>query len=513
MRGAFRGRQRVHDWQYENWDIGVKFQVFRDGKIVHDFTLSGAYLFGTDGISIRRTKIALANGGIECFRPNLETAGLALLWPVEGFGKIMLPTTCVPERDRPYILNVELARAKLMQIVNRREDWSFFDSLEGMEEIAKQSQDLFTKAIQNIRDAPAASQLADASLRRAMVYSEKLAVRQGKSVFDKRRKSHGFGRGCLGCRANPDLILKSQYLDALLEVFASVTLPINWAKIEARQGHFDFSLIDSCVGILSRKKVVISAGPLLRFTADSLPDWLFRSGAGFEKIRELAYQFVSKVVARYATVVHRWYVIGGLNAFNQLNFNFEQILEMTRAANMAVRAAGSRAVRIVEVSSPWGEYYATTPNSIPPFVYMDMVVQSGTSFDAFSLQMHFGKDETGMHLRDMLQISSLLDCFAPVAKPLYVTDVEIPSQNGVGPFDPDVAGVWHRRWDPTRQSQWLERFYKVALSKPYVEAVNYGALADGDGGAIAYSGLLTEQLEPKESFKTLKRLYLSMFKR
>jgi len=252
---------------------------------------------------------------------------------------------------------------------------------------------------------------------------------------------------------------------------------------------------------------------LLHFAQDYLPDWLLRSGVGFEKMRELAYQFVSKVVARYALVVHRWYVISGLNAFNQFNFNFEQILEMTRAANMAVRAAGSRAIRIVEVSNPWGEYYATTPNSIPPFVYMDMVVQSGTSFDAFGLQMRFGKDEAGMHLRDMMHISSLLDCFAPIAKPLYVTDVEIPSENGKGRSNPDVAGVWHRKWDPTRQSQWLERFYKIALSKPYVEAVNYGSLADGDGGAIAHSGLLTEALEPKESFGTLKRLCLSMFKR
>lgn len=491
----------------------MKFRVFKDGQIVNSFMPSGAYLFGTDGISIRRARIAPTDSCIECLRPNLETAGLALLWPIEGFGRILLPTTCVPERDRPYILNVEIARAKLMQITNRREDWSFFDGLEGMEEVSKQSQDLFIKAIQKINDAPAASQLADASLRKALVYSEKLAVRQGKSLFDKRRKSHGFGRGCLGCRVDPNLITKPQYLEPLLEVFASVTLPINWAKIETRQGHFDFSLIDGCIGILSRRKVVISAGPLLRFTEDHLPDWLLRSGAGFEKIRELAYQFVSRVVARYAAVVHRWYVISGLNALNQFNFNFEQILEMTRAANMAVRAAGSRAIRIVEVSSPWGEYYATTPNSIPPFVYMDMVVQSGTSFDAFGLQMRFGKDETGMHLRDMLQISSLLDCFGPVAKPLYVTDVEIPSRDGTGKFDPELAGVWHRKWDQTRQGQWLERFYKIALSKPYVEAVNYGSFTDGDGGAIAHSGLLTEQLEPRESYDGLKRLYLSMFRR
>ena len=218
-------------------------------------------------------------------------------------------------------------------------------------------------------------------------------------------------------------------------------------------------------------------------------------------------------MTRYANVVHRWYVVSGLNVFNQFNFNFEQILEMTRAASMAVRAAGSRAVKIIEVSHPWGEYYATTPNSIPPFVYMDMVVQSGTGFEAFGLQMRFGKDDTGLHLRDMMQISSLLDCFAAVAKPLYITEVEIPSKNGKGPFDGQVAGIWHQKWDQTRQSQWLNRFYKIALSKGFVEAVDYGNLADCQASSIAHSGLLTEDFKPKESFKTLRKLYVSMFKR
>ncbi len=491
----------------------MKFQVFQRGEVVKEFNPYGAYLFGTDGISIRRARIEFKKGCIECVRPNLETAGLALLWPIEGFGKILLPTTCVPERQRPYNLNVEIARAKLMQITNRREDWSFFDNVEGMEDIARKSQDLFIDAIQSLNDPRKASRLADESLRNAMVYSEKLAFRQGKSLFDKRRRNHGFGRGCLGCRIAPALMTKTAYVEKLLESFTSVTVPVNWAKVEPRQGHYDFSEVDHCITLLGRRRIVIGAGPLLCFARDHLPDWLLNSGVGFERIRELAYQFVSKVVARYAGVVHRWYAISGLNAYNQFNFNFEQILEMTRAANMAVRAAGSRAVRIIEVSSPWGEYYATIPNSIPPFVYMDMIVQSGTSFDAFALQMRFGKDESGMHLRDMLQVSSLLDCFAPIAKPLHITDVEVPSEPGKGPFDGQVAGLWQRAWDRTRQSQWLERFYKITFSKPFVEAINYGDFADGDSGVIASGGLLTGQLEPKESFESLKRLYVSMFKR
>lgn len=184
---------------------------------------------------------------------------------------------------------------------------------------------------------------------------------------------------------------------------------------------------------------------------------------------------------------------------------------MTRAANMAVKAASDRALKIIEISNPWGEYYAAAPNSIPPLVYMDMVVQSGINFDAFGLQMHFGKNQSGLHIRDMMQISAVLDLFAPIAKPLYITDVAVPSRSGDGIYDGKVAGIWHEEWNQERQGQWIEQFYGISLSKPFVDSVIYLNLADTQDSPIADSGLLTDRLEPKESFRTLKRLHSTIF--
>jgi len=188
-------------------------------------------------------------------------------------------------------------------------------------------------------------------------------------------------------------------------------------------------------------------------------------------------------------------------------------LEMTRAANMAVKQASDRALKIIEVSNPWGEYYTTTPNSIPPLVYMDMVVQSGINFDAFGLHVRFGKNQSGMHIRDMMQISAILDYFGPIAKPLYMTNVEVPSEDGDGLYNGKVAGIWHEQWNQSRQGEWIEQFYKIALSKPFVNSVTYSNLIDTENSTIAYSGLLTDELEPKESFLTLKKLHDSIFSR
>ena len=491
----------------------MKFQVFANGEVVSQFTLCGAYLFGGDGLGIRRAQIAFKDGLVECTKPNLETAGLALLWPIEGFGKVLLPTTCLPERERPYNLNVEIARAKLMQIVNKREDWLFFNSIEGLTDLLKEAQDLFIQAIQNVSVPSEASKLADESLKKAIVFSEKLAIKQAESLFKTRSRSHGFGRGCFGCKADPAEINNPQYVERLMELFGSVTIPINWAQIEPHKDSYDFSKIDACIDVLARKKLVLSAGPLLCFSEEYLPNWLLHSGAGFEKIRETAYQFVLSVVSRYAGVIRAWFAISGLNALNHFGFGFEQILEMTRAANMAVKQASDRALKIIEVCNPWGEYYTTTPNSIPPLVYMDMAVQSGINFDAFGLQMRLGRNQSGMHIRDMMQISAILDYFAPIAKPFYITDVEVPSQDGDGLLNGQVAGIWHDPWNQSLQGQWIEQFYKIALSKSFINAVTYSNILDRDDDTIPHSGLLTGQIEPKESFRIMKKLHDGIFSR
>ena len=332
-------------------------------------------------------------------------------------------------------------------------------------------------------------------------------------LFQTRTKSRGFGRGCFGCKIDPLEIDNPIYIEKFLSLFGSVTIPVNWAEIEQTKGQYDFSKIDACIKTLARKKLTLSAGPLLRFSKQYLPKWLLESEHSFEKIREYAYQFIVEIVTRYHTFIRAWYSISGLNAYNHFGFRFEQILEMTRAANMAVKQASDRAQKIIEISNPWGEYYVNELNSIPPLVYMDMVVQSGVNFDAFGLEIRFGKNIDGMHVRDMLQISSILDSFAPIAKPIYMTNIEVPSQNGDGSDDGNLTGIWHDKWNEKVQAQWIKQFFQIALSKPFVSSVTYSNLMDTQESVINHSGLLTPQLEPKEAFHSLKELTGGVFTR
>jgi hypothetical protein len=485
----------------------VKFKVFKEGKIVEKFELCGAYLFGSDGIAFRTlTELSFKEGVIECSKRSPEAAGLALLWPIDGFGRIHLSTTRLPERQRPYILNVELARSKLMQITTKREDWSVFEEQDELTNIVHEARDLFVESLQNIGDESKSSMLADESLKKAVVFSEQLTSKHAELLFNARRKNRGLGRHCLGCCIETEQIRKAEYVKKLLAIFGFVTIPINWAKVESREGEYDFSALDECFSALGRRKLAISAGPLLRFSEKWLPKWLLNEHAGFEKIRETAYEFVSNVVNRYAKYVHSWRVVSGLNALNHFGFSFEQILEMTRAASLAAKAADTRSLKVIEIVQLWGEYYATTPETIPPLVYADIVTQSGINFDAFGLEMCFGRNQTGMHVRDTMDISAMLDRFAAASRPVHITTVAVPDRPGKDLHDGKVAGVWHQLWNQPLQAQWVEQFCKIALSKPFINTVTYSEFADNNAGETAGYGLLDKQLRPKESYHALSRL-------
>jgi hypothetical protein len=487
----------------------VRFKIFNNGKQVTEFALHGAYMFGSDGMAIRKAQVSFVDGILECYKSSDETGGVALLWPVEGFGTVLLPTTCLPERPEPYNLNLELARGRLMQIINKREDWSIFEDAEDTAALYGDIQDLFIKAIQGIDNAPVASQLADQALQKAMVFSESLAAKHAKVLFATRGKNHGFGRGCLGCWVDPKQVSNPAYLEQLAGAFGLAMVPFNWGQIELERGKYDFSNLDACISLLSKRKLAIGAGPLLCFNKEYLPKWLLEGDTDFEKIRECAYEFVSAAASRYGGMVRTWNVVSGLNAFNHFGFGFEQVLEITRAANRAVKAAAERALRIIEVANPWGEYYGQVSDTIPPLVYMDMVIQSGINFDAFGLTMRFGSDISGMHVRDMMQISAVLDSYVPISRPLYITNVEIPGSNGTA----DTAGFWHGMWDQVQQAEWLDQFYRIALSKACIDGVMYSNFTDVTEAVIPDSGLMSAGLGPKESYMALKRFHDRIFGR
>lgn len=486
----------------------IRFKVFNQGSPVEQMSLAGSYLFAQDDIPVR-SQLHYEGGELIGLRHSDTAVGLATLWEVNDFGKLFLQTTRLPERNQTYNLNVELARARLLRISQKQEEWGMVDPeiTEEHHELIDVALEKFIESLCHLDEPEKASRIADESLVLAMRAGEAMALSHGRMFLERRNKTQGFARHCFGCCFDPSRIHDKKYLKYIKDNFHFITIPITWRQLEPIEHAPNYDLLDECVNWLSRNRIALKVGPLLSFSVGSLPDWLYIWENDFEQVREMAYDHISRIVERYGSKVQAWDVISGMNVDNCFKFSFEQIIEMTRTAALAAKRSAHRSLVLVELTEPWGEYYSKNQRTVPPFIYADMVGQSGVHFDGFGLRLRFGRAGGGMRARDMLEISCLLDRFAILGKPVHLSGVQVPSepdkrdnnQNG-------QAGYWHGEWDEQIQSDWLEQVFRIALSKPHIETITWQDLADCKNGVLLKGGLLRDDLTAKPAFDKLCEL-------
>ena len=490
----------------------LRFDVYRNGVPAEHVDLSGAYVFGQDRIPVR-ADLAAAKGQIRCLKRVPGACGLALLWEAGQAGRLMLPTTRLPERKAPYCLNLELARARMMALVQKREEWGLFDYADASElnEEFAEVRGRFLEALK-CTDPPEAARLADAALAQGVVLGEKMALFHADVLLERRREGNAAGRMGFGCMV--DLLSGAErYRRLVAEAFDVVSVPTTWKKLADKERSYRWEHVDDWVNWAAANRRTIYAGPLVSFDPADVPQWLYIWEHDYEALRETIYDHIHRVVRRYKPKVRLWRVVSGLHAYNSFNLSFEQIMELTRLSCSVVKKLAPRSVVLIELVLPWGEYHARNQRTIPPLLYADMAVQSGIKFDAFGLQIYQGLPQDGMYVRDLMQLSALLDDFVSLGMPLHITGMQVPSDISADAWDAwggamrsGDAGHWHVVWNQRLQAEWLQAVSRIALSKPFVETVCWRDLADYEGHYLPHGGLCRNDLTAKTAYKELRAL-------
>ena len=145
----------------------VKFEIYRDGQRVSGFQPVAPFAVGPESVPIGGD-VTVRDGVLSVSRPDDVPVGVALMWDAGPVGAYHLETCRLQPRERPYILNVELARLRLMKIMQKCEDWNFFDFQRAEKHMQKlkETQDLFAEALGKLHDPGAAARVADEALRR-----------------------------------------------------------------------------------------------------------------------------------------------------------------------------------------------------------------------------------------------------------------------------------------------------------------------------------------------------------
>lgn len=496
----------------------MRFDAYLGGSPAESISLDGAYVFGQSSVPVR-AELSFADGQITVVRRIPGTCGLTLLWQAGKSGRFLLSTTRLPDQDKPYNLNVELARGQMMRLAQKREDWGLFDYKDAGEinDEFLAARDKFIESLKADDPAEAAS-LADECLDEAVTLGEKIALFHAEIFLTRRRASNmSVARTGFGCTI--DLLSTSEdYRQRVQETFDFISVPIPWKHVEPKEGQYNYDQVDAWVNWAARTRKPIHAGPLLSFDQGHVPEWLYIWEHDYDALRELIFEHIKRVVTRYKKQVWVWRIVTGIHAQNSFNLAFEQIMELTRMSCLLVKQLARNSQVLIDIDVPWGEYYAHNQRTIPPMLYADMAVQSDIKFDSFGLRVHMGAPVDGYYVRDLLQVSSLLDQFVKFNKNVHVTACQVPSDVTPDKWDhwggkksAAKAGQWHGPWSQRLQAEWLQAFYRIAISKPFVDTICWRDLADYQGHYMPHGGLCTSDLAEKLSYRELRnfKAYLS----
>jgi len=485
----------------------LKFLVFDDGRPATDFNLRNAHLVGSDDVGVK-SRISFSDGVISAERSSVGSCGLALQVEVEGAGDLTLQTCLLPDREEPYLLMLELLRHRLMRMIAKQEDWALFE-LDEEHPAARRIQlarHKFIDALDQTDDPPTADRLAREALAVAIDASEELALHHAGLLLERRLQSGHFTHHTFGCGVS--LTDSRDRLSGTLATnFDYIHLPAPWRQLEPVEQEFDFKPLDGWCEWAYRHHLPIVVGPIVSFSPDNVPDWMYIWEHDYDTVRDLLYEHIERVVTRYRSVVSVWTVVSGLHVNKHFSFNYDQLMDLTRMAVMLCRKIHPNARTVIELTQPFGEYYAFSQQSIPPVIYAEMLMQQGIPFDAIGLKILMGKPADGESTRDLLQLSSLLDQYSGLSKPVHVSGVAVPSEPVDGETSangfPVTAGYWRRPWSGTVQSKWLEAFYNVTLSKPFVESVAWLNLTDSPDAELPGGGLISGDFKPKKAYRRL----------
>ncbi|MEQ8771201.1 MAG: endo-1,4-beta-xylanase [Phycisphaerales bacterium] len=548
----------------------LSFLIFDGDRRATARVLRHAHLVGPDGVPVAG-EVHFEDGLVHCVKATAEAVGLATQVdldeatlnefaadldpdqpPLRPLGSLTLVTCLLPERKTPYLLSLELARHQIMLVLNKLEEWQLFDldpshPIMRTFEAARQS---FTRSLVAQRKDGAGEhfgfsleshRLALLALWHAVEAGEQLALHDATRRFSARCDGTGYDaaveavqggppsgargttpvanpngtgvvlatRPAVGCVASPGAFSEAAQR-AMLNACDFVSIPMRWVDLEPNEGQYAYTPTDRWIEWAVRTaRIPVAGGPVIDFSPECVPEWLFIWENDYETLRELVYEHMKAVVTRYRRTVSRWTVVSGLHANSNFKLSFEQMMDLTRICVLVVRKLHSSARIQVEISQPWGEYYTSNRGSLPPMLYAEMLAQAGIHVDSVGLRVIMGTTSTGGGTRDLLSLSAMLDRYAALERPIAVSLAGAPSMQLPTPEkQPDLApGWWRAPWSEQAQADWCSAALSIALSKPFVESVCWAEIADTPRpGPVPKGALLARDGHPRPALERLTDL-------
>ena len=438
-----------------------------------------------------------------------ESGCLVAPWEVNGAGRLMTSSATLMERDSPYNFPIEMARGKVNQLRCQAADWrsgGLQVPAPLMQKIRDTSLTFGHAATQMPTDQ--AVQKAQAALAQGYATAEELVRVYIDQVFQVRHQRQDKLETTLGCRLGSSLP-EGAAADLLPGLCNAVTLPLSWKDIEPAEANYVWEPHDALLDWAEAQGLPITAGPLIDFSPNQLPQWLWLWQRDLHSIASFMCDYVETAVKRYHGRIRNWQLTAASNCASVLSLGEDELLWLTVRLAEAARQIDSGLELVIGIAQPWGEYMALEDRTHSPFIFADTLIRAGLNLAAVDMEWVMGVTPHGSYCRDLLEASRLLDLYALLGVPLQVT-LAYPSSADVDPNAENELGVgaghWHGGYSPAVQADWAEAFGAVSLCKPYVRSVSWAAFEDAVPHIYPHCGLIDAQGTAKPALAKLRGL-------
>lgn len=435
-----------------------------------------------------------------------ESGNLHILWQVPGRGPLLLSTASLIERERPYLLPVELARGTLNRLRNQLAQWQAL-GLTVPQGFDLQLQDALLEfgraATQQANPLPACA-AAEQAIVLALAAGDALASAYIEQVLALRHEQTARLATILGSLL-PQQTLTDPGTRLYTNAFNAAVVPFNWRMIEPAEGDFDWKALDRQFQWLKGKSFKVCSSPLLRLDVADLPDWLYLWEEDFEAVQGYVQQYLTQVVTRYRGQVQVWQCAAGLNLPGGLPLTEEQKLRLSVMAIDAVRRADPRTPVVIAFDQPWGEYLQQEEMDLPPYHFADALVRADLGLSGVALEINVGYTPGGTLPRDVLEVGRLIDRWSTLSVPILAC-LTSPSAVGASPLATSKATTVSDEITAATQAEMLAPWLSMLLAKQSIHGILWGHFADGEPQRWPHSGLLDAAGTPKPIVNVLAEL-------
>lgn len=408
----------------------------------------------------------------------------------------------------PTIFRLSWRRGKIHQLRNQCSDWTLGGLIlpDALHDQIRKAAQAFGRAASLNGDAASIGHARQALL---LAHQAALGLVQTyiSQVFEVRHLRQEKLDTVWACHV--PCIPPDAQLDLLRDSFNAVTLPISWQVIEPREGQFEWEELDRRMDWAARHFKVIG-GPIFDFSGRGLADWIWTRDRDLHAISAYLNKFASEVVSRYKDRVRVWRVTAASNWTGVLATNDEEMIWLTVRLIEAIRKVDPQAEVVIGLSQPWGEYLAHQEHKVTPFGFADTLLRTGVRLDGLELEVVMGVTPRGNFCRDPLDLSRLLDLYVLLGVPIHVTlGYPSASKSETCQGCPDQrphGGRWGAGFTPQDQADWARSFARLAMCKPYVQAVIWAHWQDNTPHIFPHCGLIDAQGKAKPAIDLLRQL-------